>query len=219
MTQVTLIRHGQAQTEARDEASYDSLGPLGHQQARWLGEHLNATGERFMRVYSGTLRRQRETAAGLGAEDHAPVTIDPRFNEFEYFTMSELYAAQHGVEIPAEREGFIQHMPRLMAAWEAGEIDGVPESFQSFEARIAEGLEEVSAGDGPAAVITSGGVIGMSLRLSLGLDTRAFAHVCLAIFNSSVHRLHRIGETRMVTQFNALPHLDHPERRTAQTHF
>ncbi|HGG64496.1 MAG TPA: histidine phosphatase family protein, partial [Rhodobacteraceae bacterium] len=40
MVELTLIRHGQAQTGARDEASYDSLSDLGHQQAQWLGETL-----------------------------------------------------------------------------------------------------------------------------------------------------------------------------------
>jgi len=38
MSHITLIRHGQANTGARDEQSYDRLSALGHQQAAWLGE-------------------------------------------------------------------------------------------------------------------------------------------------------------------------------------
>ena len=44
MIEITLIRHGQANTGARSEADYDRLSDLGRQQALWLGEHLRATG-------------------------------------------------------------------------------------------------------------------------------------------------------------------------------
>jgi hypothetical protein len=36
--------------------------------------------------------------------------------------------------------------------------------------------------------------------------------------NTSVHRLHPIGGGLALTQFNAIPHLEHPERQFAQTH-
>ena len=45
-----------AQSGATDEASYDRLSPLGLQQARWLGEHLAATGQGFDRVIAGGWR-------------------------------------------------------------------------------------------------------------------------------------------------------------------
>ena len=59
MVELTLVRHGQAQTGARDEASYDSLSNLGH-QARWLGEVL-----------------RQEHPYDLGFRD-LPLQIDPR---------------------------------------------------------------------------------------------------------------------------------------------
>ena len=37
MGEVVLVRHGQANSGATDEESYDRLSDLGHQQARWLG--------------------------------------------------------------------------------------------------------------------------------------------------------------------------------------
>ena len=40
MTDVTLIRHGQANSGARSEEDDDRLSPHGHQQAKRLGEHL-----------------------------------------------------------------------------------------------------------------------------------------------------------------------------------
>ena len=40
MVELTIVRHGQANTGATDEKSYDKLSDLGRQQARWLGEHF-----------------------------------------------------------------------------------------------------------------------------------------------------------------------------------
>lgn len=107
MTHITLIRHGQANTGARDEASYDRLSDLGHQQARWLGAHLRDTRAYYTRVYCGTLTRHIETAAGMELEN---VVQDPRLNEMEYFNLAEAMQDQHGLEIPTEREGFVDHM-------------------------------------------------------------------------------------------------------------
>ena len=41
MPHITLVRHGQANSDAKDEDGYDKLSDLGHQQARWLGEHFD----------------------------------------------------------------------------------------------------------------------------------------------------------------------------------
>ena len=96
MSYITLVRHGQANTEARDEDSYDRLSDLGTQQARWLGEHLARTGEVFPRLICGTLQRQRETAAAIGLAGHADPVIDDRFNELEFFTLAALFRDRGG---------------------------------------------------------------------------------------------------------------------------
>jgi broad specificity phosphatase PhoE len=218
MSYITLVRHGQANTEARDEDSYDRLSELGIQQARWLGEHLARTGEHFPRLFSGTLRRHRETAASIGLAGHTEPQIDDRFNEMEFFTLATLYRDQHGVPIPEDREDFTDHLPRLFAAWQAGEIDGPPESFEAFETRVRDGLEAVGQGEGRALVVTSGGVIGMAMRITLGLDLLGYARACLAVENTSLSRWLPLRGSLALTQFNALPHLEHPERQFARTH-
>lgn len=218
MSYITLVRHGQANTEARDEDSYDRLSDLGTQQARWLGEHLSRSGEHFPRLFSGTLRRHRETAAGIGLPNHTEPVIDPRFDELEFFTLAQLYEAQHGVPIPDSREDFTIHLPRLFKAWAAGEIAEAPEPFEAFETRVRDGLAAVGAGDGRAMVVTSGGVIGMAMRITLGLDLDGFARVCLAVENTSLHRWLPLGGALALTQFNALPHLEDPDRQFARTH-
>ncbi|GLO71930.1 fructose 2,6-bisphosphatase [Phaeobacter inhibens] len=215
MTHITLIRHGQANTGARDEASYDRLSDLGHQQARWLGAHLRDTRAYYTRIYCGTLTRHIETAAGMELEN---VVQDPRLNEMEYFNLAEAMQDQHGLEIPTEREGFVDHMPKVFAAWAADEIANPPESWRDFETRTRSALTEIAAGDGPALVVTSGGLIAMAMGQAMGLDTTGTARIALAIMNSSLHRLHPIGGQLSPVLFNAVPHLEHPERHYAQTH-
>ena len=64
-----LVRHGQASFGADD---YDVLSPLGHQQARRLGEHFKTSGIAFDSALTGTLQRQISTHAsiceGMGVE-------------------------------------------------------------------------------------------------------------------------------------------------------
>jgi len=216
MSHITLVRHGQANTGARDEVSYDRLSPLGHQQARWLGGHLRDCGNSHPRVYCGTLIRHYETAQGMEVADG--ITRDPRLNEMEYFTLAKLMEQQHGLEIPTEREGFVQHLPAVFAAWAADEIDNPPESWRDFNARVESALTEISQGDGPALVVTSGGLISIAMRHALGLDTKATARMALAIMNTSMHRLHPIGGHLCPVLFNAVPHLEPPDRHYAQTH-
>ncbi|PHR09090.1 MAG: phosphoglycerate mutase, partial [Sulfitobacter sp.] len=93
-----------------------------------------------------------------------------------------------------------------------------PESYSSFEGRIKSVLEEISAGDGPALVVTSGGLISMVMAQAMGLGIPAMSRIALAIMHTSMHRLFPIGGHWSPVLFNAVPHLDTPARRVAQTH-
>ncbi len=215
MPHITLVRHGQANSHAKDEIGYDRLSDLGRQQARWLGAHLRDTGDAFARVYAGTLRRHQETAEEMGA---GSVVSDARLNELEYFTLAQLLADQHGILLPVDRDGFLRHLPVMFGYWQEGRLEGAPESFAEFETRVTEVLHEIAEGPGRALVVTSGGLIGMTLRVTMGLDLRTLAHVCLAIQNTSLHRFQPLPTGLAMVQFNAAPHLDHPERHHARTY-
>lgn len=216
MSHITLIRHGQANSGATDEASYDRLSALGHLQSAWLGEHLERQGQHHVRLYTGTLRRHVETATAMKT-GLAPIR-DPRLNELEYLTLAHAMQAQHGVPFPTDQAGFTVHLPRLLAAWSRDEIEGAPERFADFETRVKAVLAEIMAGDGPALVVTSGGLISCAMRHVLNLDVEAMAHMALAIYNTSQHRLFPIGGRLSPTLFNAIPHLEAPDRHHAQTH-
>ena len=218
MSHVTLVRHGQANSGARDEESYDKLSDLGWQQARWLGAWFRASGERFARVYTGTLRRHVETCEGIAPHCDAETVRDPRLNEMAYFGLATQVEKQFDLPIPTEREGFITHLPQVFRLWQEGRIDNPPETFEEFETRVNAALREIAEGEGRALVVTSGGLIGMAMRLVMRLDVEAMAHACLAIENSSLHRIQPLATGLALTQFNALPHLDTPERLFARSH-
>lgn len=218
MSKITLIRHGQAQTGATDEIAYDSLSDLGHIQAKWLGTHFRNIDERFDRVYAGTLVRHQQTASGMAVHKPGTLISDPRLNEVAYFDLSNKMHEQFGLAHATCRDEFLTHLPLVFTAWQDGKIEGAAESFHDFQTRVDEVLHEIAAGEGRALVITSGGLIGMVMRVAMGLELGSFARLCLAIMNTSIHRLDQIGAGLTLTQFNSIPHLEASTRKDAQTY-
>lgn len=213
MGTITFVRHGQANSAANDEASYDQLSELGHQQAAWLGDWLCDQGETFDLVLSGSLTRHKQTAAEMG---FATPQIDARLNEFDYFNLGKALHDTHGVPMPAGPEGFAEHVPMVMEAWHRAEIQG-QESFATFEGRVGTALKDASLLNKHVLCVTSGGVIGMVMRHLLALDSRRFAYVLLPIRNTSVHRVLVTPSGPLLAGFNATPHLDRADRAFAQT--
>jgi broad specificity phosphatase PhoE len=215
MSTITLVRHGQANSTAKDEASYDRLSDLGHEQAKWLGDHLRDTGAHNIRLYTGTLRRHIETADGM-ATGLTP-TRDPRLNELEYFTLGNLMAQQHGIPFPSEQSQFIDHLPAVFQHWKDDKLAGAPETYIQFQTRISDALAEIAAGTGPALVVTSGGLIANVIGQQMDLSVAATARTAIAIFHTSLHQLHPIGGHLSPVLFNSTPHLDTPTRSLSKT--
>ncbi|MEM6824957.1 MAG: histidine phosphatase family protein [Pseudomonadota bacterium] len=214
MGEIVLVRHGQANSAAKDDESYDRLSDLGRTQAAWLGDWLRAQGATFDRVLSGSLHRHRQTAEAMGQQD---AEIDPRLNEMDYFNLGAALEARHGIEMPGP-DDFMHHAPKVMEAWHRAEIRGL-ETFAEFEERVVSVLVEASAPGVRVLCVTSGGVIGMCVRHLLDLDPTRMAHVLLPIFNSSLHRITVAPHGNFLAGFNAIPHLEHPERAYARTHY
>lgn len=213
MGEIILVRHGQANSTATTEEEYDRLSDLGHQQARWLGDWFRDNGHAFDHIVSGTMRRHRETVAGLGLT----ADEDARLNEIDYYTLSDAMHRVKGEPLPTG-DTFAVHMPKVMEAWRAAEIEGA-ETYQSFETRVAALLDDAAQPGRRVLCVTSGGVIGMVLRHILDLDILKMSHVMLPIFNSSVHRLNVRDGIPYLAGYNAIPHLDAPDRASARTHY
>ncbi len=213
MGEIILVRHGQANSAATTEDDYDRLSALGHQQANLLGEWMRAHDYAFDHIVSGTLRRHRETVGGMGWS----ADEDARLNEIDYFRLTDEMHTVKGEPMPTQ-ETFSDHMPKVFAAWQRAEIEG-QESYENFETRVADLLNDAATPGRRVLCVTSGGVIGMMLRHILGLDLLRMSHVMLPIWNTSVHRLTVRDNRTFLAGFNAIPHLDHPELAAARTHF
>jgi len=217
MGELVLIRHGQANSGAKDETGYDRLSDLGHQQARWLGDWLRDHEGPFDRVLMGSLRRHRETAEGMGNMG-ADLEVDARLNELDYFNLTAAHAAHTGSTEPYTPDEFVSHIREVMQAWARADIQG-DESFASFEARVAEMLTIAARPGRRVLCVTSGGVIGMMVRHILDLDPGRMAHLLVPIRNSSIHRVAVLSQGNILAGFNATPHLDMPERFHARTEY
>ena len=213
MGEIVLVRHGQANSAANTEEDYDRLSELGVRQSEWLGAWMRDHSYAFDHVLSGTLVRHRQTVGAMGwtADE------DARLNEIDYFRLTDQMHTVMGEPMPTP-ETFSDHMPKVFAAWKQAEIDGA-EPYQAFEDRVAGLLADAAQPGRRVLCVTSGGVIGMILRHILDLDIMKMSRVMLPIWNTSIHRLHVRDTETILAGFNAIPHLDTPERASARTHY
>ena len=216
MVELTLIRHGQAQTGAKDEASYDSLSDLGHQQARWLGESLREV-QPFDQVISGAMTRQIETAESMALAG-VPQSIDARLNELDYFGLAESLRASHGVGIPRTMQAFALHVPQVLDMWRGGNVADGLETYDEFCSRIMGALHNAAGQDERVALVSSTGVIATLAAIALGLDMVKKTKLFLRVMNTSVHKFELVGDDLHLIQFGAIPHLEHPNRAHARTY-
>ena len=112
MGDIILVRHGQANSHATTEEDYDRLSELGHTQAKWLGDWMRAHDYAFDHIVSGTLRRHRQTVAGMGYQ----ADEDARLNELDYYTLSHALNRVKGEPLPTG-DTFADLMPKVFAAW------------------------------------------------------------------------------------------------------
>ena len=218
MSIVTLVRHGQANTGATDEESYDNLSDLGRDQARWLAEYVKRSAYAPDRIVAGPLHRQRQTAEIVAEALRMDIETDERLREFDYFGLSQSANNTHAMPFPTDRPGFMTHIPQVMEMWSNGIIDSPRESFADFSTRIAGVMADAEKRDGRTMLVTSGGVVSMAVRTILSLDMGAFAHVMMQVHNSSMHRYVLENGERRLDTFNATPHLDLPDRVAARTY-
>ncbi len=215
MYDLTLIRHGQAQTGAKTEATYDQLSALGQQQAGWLGDYIKANAG-FDHVISGSLNRQVQTAEGLGLS--APHTVDPRLNEMDYFGLAASLEARAGVPWPSSEDEFPPHVAQLLTAWREDDIEDGLESYEDFCGRITGALEDANKLDGRVLLVTSTGVISTLATLALALDVPAKCKMFMNVAHTSMHRYAMRPDGLHLTQFAATPHFDYPERVALKTY-
>lgn len=237
MSALYFIRHAQAGPRHQ----YDALSDLGQRQAALLAAHFAQQGVRFAALYTGTLRRQQQTAGIVRkqlAESHGQeleAIADARWNEFKLAHVYQGIAAR----MCAADEGFARDYEEMKAALRAdgyatrGAVarcdravmqawienrfpDYEGESWAAFRERVLSGVSELAAhapGES-VAVFTSATPIAVCVGAALGLSDAKILELTGVVFNSSVTTL-RLRESGLsLFTFNATPHLTTPELRT-----
>ena len=215
MSEVVIVRHGQAQTGAKNEASYDRLSDLGHQQAAWLGEHFRAESP-FDRIVHGTMRRQIETATSLGMTG-VPMTADDRLNELDYFSMAAVLRDMHDVAFPTEKSEFDGHVVQVLEYWAADNLGADVESYAAFCDRIKAAIVDAADHAGRTLIVSSTGVIATLAAMALGLDAARKSKLFLRVMHTSVHKFEVAGDEIVLSQFCATPHMDRADREGFKT--
>ena len=205
-----LVRHGQAAFGTED---YDRLTELGWQQARWLGAHL--AGRRFSRIAAGRLRRQRETAEALN--EHLGGDLETVTGLEEYDADGLLAALGIDDRMALGRRDHFRQLRIAMQRWADGRIDP-GESWAAFNDRIAAAIADLTARDGPVIAASSGGTIAAVVAQALGLGAAQMIELNLQARNTGITRLVFTSRGAYLNMFNAVPHLEHPDRAHAETY-
>ena len=143
---------------------------------------------------------------------------DVRLNEMAYFAVERAFDSQYG-DSPADTpDAMAAQFVRVMDAYEQDRISGVPERFADFRARVLAALDDHGIEGKRVLIVSSGGPKGIVMRHTLGLDGAAMNRIILGTMNSSLSRFLNRSGTLLLSQYNAVPHLDQPERHHARTY-
>jgi broad specificity phosphatase PhoE len=225
MPHLYLVRHGQPDFTG----DYDSLTALGAEQSSWLGQHFAARGLRFARAVSGTLRRQTDTCDRILAQlrDGPAPLRDARFNEYDHGSLLAFFAGDRLQKLRADgdRRGYFTAIRDALQSWTRHEgpiVDG--ESWVEFGGRIEAGVATLCDGlqrDDNVLLVTSGGVIGRYTSAVLDAGPDAAIQLNLQTRNTGVTEIVRSSGAdarARVVSFNAIAHLERPDRAHAVTY-
>ena len=217
MSNVMIVRHGQANSAARDEASYDQLSATGHQQAKWLGEYFGQIQPKFEKIYSGTLKRQIETAQGIN-QFGLPHEQDARLNEMDYFGLAADLERRHNVAYPTTQAEFAEQIKTILRYWKEEKISSPIETYEHFQNRILDVVLNALAGQEKLLLVSSAGVIAAIAAIVLKVEEDHCFRLFLSVPHTSLNSFELIYNAPSLTQYCATPHLDLPERVHAKTY-
>ena len=209
MSQVLLVRHGQASWGADD---YDVLSDLGARQAAVLGRSLAERGIQPAALLHGRMQRQRETARILGeAAGWGSWTEDEAWDEMNHEEVLLRQPHTFQGDTPTKRE-FQVWFEAATDRWTAGRHDHeYDESFTDFGDRVLGALHALVGRVGPsdtAVVVTSGGPIARITAELLGGGTDLHRRAAPVVVNTSVTKFVVGQRGATLVSFNEHSHLE-----------
>jgi len=207
---IILIRHGQASFGSSD---YDLLSELGKKQADITGRFFAKAGIHFDAAYSGTLKRQKQTAEIV--LNSISAQISDSFDEYDFMAIirSQLpdLLGKESDQILINDAVFDKYFGKMMKRWASG-VDDKPgvETFSHFTQRVINGIKTAAA-DNPGkttAIFTSGGVIGMALHAVLNIAPWEAFKSAWYIPNCSISSIVFNEKGLKLETFNSMAHLN-----------
>ena len=229
MSELYLIRHAQASFASEH---YDDLSEIGVVQARLLREYFADQAIVFDGFVSGAMRRHRQTLDVLrelsAGEDCSSQTHDG-LNEYDFRAMMRVYCDACTADVlveevrarPDDRKAYFRLLRHVLTAWSENRLDGVPESWSSFQKRVAAArsmLQGTANQRKRILVVSSGGAISAFIGSVLGLSPNHIFDLNLQIINTSITRFYFDPMKMSLAEFNAVPHLANPESARYRTY-
>lgn len=209
MVEVILVRHGQASFGA---ANYDVLSERGHRQARALGEALGRLGVSPVALFCGAQQRHHETldgvAAGLGIASERAVL--PGLNEFAFGGLLSAHVKDSArlTELAKDPRAYFRQLKDTVLAWQNDDIDGPPETFAAFQARVGDAFAALCKADqGQVVAVSSGGPIALTTATILGAPPREMISLQMQLRNCGIARFIARPEMVQMASYNEAPHI------------
>ncbi|WP_211455024.1 histidine phosphatase family protein [Collimonas antrihumi] len=229
MSNIYLVRHGQASFGAAD---YDQLSELGLRQSALLGQWLARTGHEMPLLVTGSHRRHQQSSSAclsampsLTTGGERQVLHDPGFDEFNHqqvllrymakfmpqFADPAMFAAYMAQQKQRGR-AFQKMFAKAVARWVSGEHDSdYTEPWPLFKARCSDALARLleRVGQGQSVwVFTSGGPISVICQHLLAIPDRQIFELNWALVNTGVTKLlYRPGRVSL-SYLNNFAHLE-----------
>jgi broad specificity phosphatase PhoE len=217
---IYVVRHGQA---AFGTEHYDRLTEIGFAQSRLLGAYFGRRGIRFDAVFTGTLRRQTETAQGIieGHPELGPPSVQETFPALDEYNPEAVVMALTG-HLPAPALAAARRDPvvvrdhfrvlrEALLAWAEDRTtpEGMP-VFKAFQDGAVAALIEARQRfpDGNVLMVSSGGPIAAIVAAVLNAPPATAVELNLRIRNSALSEFAATPRRHHLVSFNGLPHLD-----------
>jgi broad specificity phosphatase PhoE len=215
---VLLVRHAQASFGTGD---YDVLSSDGVKQAEELAAEIARRELRVDRLISGSLARQRGTVAPLAALTGTPVSIDPRWNEYDADDILDQYS-ESAARLGRQSSGasrlttqeFQAVLETALLSWITSTERARPtELWRAFYERANAALDdlvgELDRGQ-TALVCTSGGVLAAICIRLLGAPDQTFVRFNRVTINAGITKVIRGSRGTTMVSFNEHGHLEKP---------